>query len=155
VTWLWRWIRTGCRSVGRWRRSFSDSDHPDDLFQSQYVTPGFKPFSYKRVICTYYKMLCNGKHSHLSCCSNFILYHFRTRYNGTLISVLKDSYCEFLIHFALQLGYKPNATVLKNYLYGRRDCATPNTLRWNAKIKHRFARRRMAKFLKLALIYPR
>ena len=23
-----------------------DSSHPDDLFQSQYVTPGFKPFSY-------------------------------------------------------------------------------------------------------------
>ena len=24
-----------------------DSNHPDDLFQSRYVTPGFKPFSYK------------------------------------------------------------------------------------------------------------
>ena len=23
-----------------------DSNHPDDLFQSRYVTPGFKPFSY-------------------------------------------------------------------------------------------------------------
>jgi len=23
-----------------------DSHHPDDLFQSRYVTPGFKPFSY-------------------------------------------------------------------------------------------------------------
>ena len=23
-----------------------DSSHPDDLFQSRYVTPGFKPFSY-------------------------------------------------------------------------------------------------------------
>ena len=23
-----------------------DSDHPDDHFQSRYVTPGFKPFSY-------------------------------------------------------------------------------------------------------------
>ena len=23
-----------------------DSYHPDDLFQSRYVTPGFKPFSY-------------------------------------------------------------------------------------------------------------
>jgi len=22
-----------------------DSNHPDDLFQSRYVTPGFKPFS--------------------------------------------------------------------------------------------------------------
>jgi len=27
-----------------------DSSHPDDLFQSQYVTPGFKPFSYKKDI---------------------------------------------------------------------------------------------------------
>ena len=25
-----------------------DSNHPDDLFQSRYVTPGFKPFSYLR-----------------------------------------------------------------------------------------------------------
>ena len=24
-----------------------DSSHPDDLFQSRYVTPGFKPFSYE------------------------------------------------------------------------------------------------------------
>ena len=23
-----------------------DSNHPDDLFQSRYVNPGFKPFSY-------------------------------------------------------------------------------------------------------------
>jgi len=23
-----------------------DSNHPDDLFQSRYLTPGFKPFSY-------------------------------------------------------------------------------------------------------------
>ena len=23
-----------------------DSNHPDDLFQARYVTPGFKPFSY-------------------------------------------------------------------------------------------------------------
>ena len=23
-----------------------DSNHPDDIFQSRYVTPGFKPFSY-------------------------------------------------------------------------------------------------------------
>ena len=26
-----------------------DSNHPDDVFQSRYVTPGFKPFSYHRV----------------------------------------------------------------------------------------------------------
>ena len=24
-----------------------DSNHPDDLFQSRYVTPGFKPFTYE------------------------------------------------------------------------------------------------------------
>ena len=24
-----------------------DSNHPDDLFQSKYVTPGFKPFYYE------------------------------------------------------------------------------------------------------------
>ena len=27
-------------------RPSQDSNHPDDLFQSRYVTPGFKPFSY-------------------------------------------------------------------------------------------------------------
>ena len=27
-----------------------DSNHPDDLFQSRYVTPGFKPFSYNIVV---------------------------------------------------------------------------------------------------------
>ena len=30
-----------------------DSNHPDDLFQSRYVTPGFKPFSYD-CYCYYY-----------------------------------------------------------------------------------------------------
>ena len=32
-----------------------DSYHPDDLFQSRYATPGFKPFSYLIVnsICTF------------------------------------------------------------------------------------------------------
>ena len=27
-----------------------DSNHPDDLLQSRYVTPGFKPFSYDKVL---------------------------------------------------------------------------------------------------------
>ena len=27
-----------------------DSSHPDDLFQSRYVTPGFKPFSYVNIM---------------------------------------------------------------------------------------------------------
>ena len=30
--------------LGDWSPS-QDSSHPDDLFQSRYVTPGFKPFS--------------------------------------------------------------------------------------------------------------
>ena len=29
---------------------FQDSNHRDDLFQSRYVTPGFKPFSYLQLI---------------------------------------------------------------------------------------------------------
>ena len=31
---------------------FQDSNHQDDLFQSRYVTPGFKPFSYERYTVT-------------------------------------------------------------------------------------------------------
>ena len=31
--------------LGDWSPE-KDSDHPDDLFQSRYVTPGLKPFSY-------------------------------------------------------------------------------------------------------------
>ena len=27
-----------------------DSNHLDDLFQSRYVTPGFKPFSYLKIL---------------------------------------------------------------------------------------------------------
>ena len=34
-SWLWRWL-----PHRRWLH------HPDDLFQSRYATPGFKPFSY-------------------------------------------------------------------------------------------------------------
>ena len=30
-----------------------DSNHPDDLFQLRYVTPGFKPFSYKITIVSF------------------------------------------------------------------------------------------------------
>ena len=30
-----------------WVTKTNDSSHPDDLFQTWYVTPGFKPFSYK------------------------------------------------------------------------------------------------------------
>ena len=29
-----------------------DSSHPDDLFQSRYVTPEFKPFSYLKEDCS-------------------------------------------------------------------------------------------------------
>ena len=33
-----------------------DSSHPDDLFQSWYVTPGFKPFSHKHVFLRCFKV---------------------------------------------------------------------------------------------------
>ena len=38
----------------------SDSNHPDDLLQSRYVTPWFKPFSYRPylVICSKSQMFC-------------------------------------------------------------------------------------------------
>ena len=38
----------------------SDSSHPDHLFQSRYVTPWFKPFSYRPylVICPKSQMFC-------------------------------------------------------------------------------------------------
>ena len=38
---------TGCRDVcDKLNNSLSqDSNHPDDLFQSRYVNPEFKPFS--------------------------------------------------------------------------------------------------------------
>ena len=36
--------------LGDWSPS-QDSNHPDDLFQSRYVTPGFKPFSYIFFTC--------------------------------------------------------------------------------------------------------
>ena len=35
--------------LGDWSPE-KDSSHPDDLFQSRYVTPGFKPFSYNIII---------------------------------------------------------------------------------------------------------
>ena len=31
-----------------------DSNHPDDLFQSRYVTPGLKPFSYLKYVMVAY-----------------------------------------------------------------------------------------------------
>ena len=31
-----------------------DSYHPDDLFQSRYATPGFKPFSYLLSLYAFY-----------------------------------------------------------------------------------------------------
>ena len=32
------------------------SNHPDDIFQSRYVTPGFKPFSYKHIFLRCFKV---------------------------------------------------------------------------------------------------
>ena len=37
---------TGCRDVSKKNSPSQDSNHLDDLFQSRYVNPGFKPFSY-------------------------------------------------------------------------------------------------------------
>jgi len=39
--------------LGHWIPS-QDSNHPDDLFQSRYVTPGFKPFSYIYIYCIFF-----------------------------------------------------------------------------------------------------
>ena len=39
-----------------------DSNHPDDLFQSRYVTPGFKPFSYiQDLILNLHEKMPNGR----------------------------------------------------------------------------------------------
>ena len=38
-----------------------DSYHPDDLFQSRYATPGFKPFSYLKYHIRF-KVLSKGTH---------------------------------------------------------------------------------------------
>ena len=55
--WIFNWLRLSLDSEDGFCQvvemsvanngSFQDSNHPDDLFQSRYVTPGFKPFSYK------------------------------------------------------------------------------------------------------------
>ena len=39
-----------------------DSNHPDDLFQSTYFTPGFKPFSQLPVTCSkaWFNGVCVG-----------------------------------------------------------------------------------------------
>ena len=39
-----------------------DFSHPDDLFQSRYVTPGFKPFSYKKVSSIHEIHVCKKSH---------------------------------------------------------------------------------------------
>ena len=39
-----------------------DSNHPDDLFQLRYVTPGFKPFSYKLSPCKCWSMTIDFLH---------------------------------------------------------------------------------------------
>ena len=48
TTWFWRWLphRLSKRLLSLTTVLPSqDSNHPDDLFQSRYLTPGFKPFS--------------------------------------------------------------------------------------------------------------
>ena len=43
-----------------------DSNHPDDLFRSRYVTPGFKPFSY---------LPKTGRHPYIEKVSYCLKYH--------------------------------------------------------------------------------
>ena len=52
-TWDWGLLQNGrCWAATSWECCINgccppqDSNHPDDLFQSRYVSPGFKPFSY-------------------------------------------------------------------------------------------------------------
>ena len=59
-----------------------DSNHPDDLFQSRYVTPGFKPFSYQ------------GKHSNIA-----KEISDRTREGGAYDNL--DSVCQLLGDFGI------------------------------------------------------
>ena len=50
TTWLWRWLphRLSKRQSLNNDSPSQDSNHPDDFFQSRYVTPWFKPFRYLR-----------------------------------------------------------------------------------------------------------
>ena len=65
-----------------------DSNHPDDLFQSRYVTPGFKPFS------SYY---LKWKEKALTClCLCSVLEHIPSRrkmrslnYHGDQVSLTR------------------------------------------------------------------
>jgi len=48
VTWLWRWLLHRLLNVSGRQQSFSVLlSHPNDHFQSRFITPGFKTFSYK------------------------------------------------------------------------------------------------------------
>ena len=52
-----------------------DSYHPDDLFQSRYATPGFKPFSYLKL--RYVRNLKRSKTSEIKIVSTvFSQFHF-------------------------------------------------------------------------------
>ena len=44
-------VSTTCAEAITNNRPSQDSNHPDDLFQLRYVTPGFKPFSYQFLCC--------------------------------------------------------------------------------------------------------
>ena len=55
------------------KRVSQDSNHPDDHFQSRYVTPGFKSFSYLRNVCIligleqeYFRLILDYLHESVS-----------------------------------------------------------------------------------------
>ena len=64
-----------------------DSNHPDDLFQSRYVTPGFKPFFYVRPKVTYYGF--EACHHKLFCYSLFknVFFYLHLLTNSTITSL--------------------------------------------------------------------
>lgn len=57
---------------------------------TRYVTPEFKPFSYKRVICTYYKMLVHRMQNNLD-------YFFVTENTRISHAVLTSFYTIFVL----------------------------------------------------------
>ena len=69
-----------------------DSNHPDDLFQSRYVTPGFKPFSYILLMYAWIEIALKKKSTYSSSINFFF-------WLGTLFRLhsqrwkLPSSYC--------------------------------------------------------------
>jgi len=128
-----------------------DSNHPDDLFQSRYVTPGFKPFSYL-VFITFILVLFNNnyyfkKDGILPPLSLICHYdHFR---DSAVRKHKKQSHCKrrnrlLLPHLPLQkialdlyTGQK-----LRSKKFFRVTIAY--SLKENSKIKHKFFKKSLA-----------